>query len=630
LLTVAVGVAAAAPSKRVLILHSFGPDFGDLYAEERRAELDRQLPGQLELYESWLVSARFTSSEEDAAFLNYLRAEFADHPLDLVIAVGAPAANFLQKYRERLFPLTPLLLTDVEQRRVSDLTANDASVAISVKFQFIVQQILRLLPQTTTLAVVIGNSPIERYWVGQIRETLQPFESRLHLVFLDEMPFDAVLQRVGTLPPGSAIFYVLLSPNVQGIPPDEEESLAKLHAVANAPMFSYTDAYLGKGIVGGPLISGEKLSRETANLAARILRGEHPSDLRVPPLELGTPEYDWRELARWNIKEAALPPGSIIRFRESSVWETYRWQIASAIALILVETTLVVGLFYEHRRRRRAEVEAHHRIAELAHMNRRATMGELSASIAHELYQPLGAILRNTEAAEMILAAPTLDRKELRDALLDIRRDDQRAGEVIRRLRRLLEKAPLEPQEIDLNEMLKEVFEFLSAQASARHIALSAILARQAPRVVGDRIQLQQVILNLVINAMDAIEAAGSGERQIIGRTTVLVGGSLAQVSIEDSGPGIARDKEQQIFEPFFSTKDGGMGMGLSIARTIVESHGGEIWAENEVRGGAMFRFNLPLAKAAATGVAVEAGLNRPRVEPPLETAAARMVRDQP
>lgn len=295
-------------------------------------------------------------------------------------------------------------------------------------------------------------------------------------------------------------------------------------------------------------------------------------------------------------------PGSTIRFREPGAWERYRWQIASIGLLLLLETALILGLLYERRRRRKAGIEAHHRIAELAHVNPRATVGELSGAIAHELNQPLGAILRNTEAAELMLGAASPDVTELKEILSDIKHDDERAGEVIGRLRRLLGKAPLEPQEIDLNEILSEVFAFLSAQASARRVTLDTSLTSQAPRISGDRIQLQQVILNLVMNGMDAIGSAGSRDRHIVGRTSV-VGETLVGVSIEDSGPGIPIGNAKEIFEPFFTTKTAGMGMGLSIARTIIESHRGQIWAHNQSAGGAVFRFTLPLVRRRAHGM---------------------------
>ena len=600
LLTLTFGVVAhAEPPKRVLLLHSWGPEFGDLYAKDMRVQLGRQLSGRFELYEEWLVSARFTDRQEDAAFASYLNTLFADHPLDLVITLGAPAANFVQKFHPSLFRSTPELLTDVEERKASSpsLPPNETVVAISVSFPAVVENILRVQPRTSTLAIVIGNSPIEKFWVEQIRNSLEPFRNRVKLTFLNELPFTDVLRRVATLPAGSAILYILLSPNVDGMPQDEDTALAQLHAAANAPMFSYTDAYLGKGIVGGPLISGEEQGRETVAVAARLLSGERPSDVRAPPISLGYPEFDWRELKRWNIKESNLPPGSRILFREPSAWERYRWQLLSVAAILLLETALIVMLLDERRRRRHAEMSAHRHMAELARMNRRSTVGELSASIAHELAQPLGAILRNTEAAELILHGGSRSNiNELEEIMRDIARDQRRASEVIRRLRSLLARTPSETHEVDLNEVVDEVFQLISAQAAAHRVTLTTSLASRTLIVSGDRIQLQQVVLNLVMNSIEAMGSAGAGERRITARTG-LVDEAAAEVSIADSGPGIALEKVEQIFEPFFSTKDSGMGMGLSIARTIVASHGGRIWAANHRDGGAVLRFTIPLAK---------------------------------
>ena len=271
------------------------------------------------------------------------------------------------------------------------------------------------------------------------------------------------------------------------------------------------------------------------------------------------------------------------------------------VFLLLLEAATLLLLLRERWRRKRTEVEARRWISQLAHVNRRSTVGELSASIAHELSQPLSAILRNSEAAELMLGTPCPDLAYLREILGDIKRDEHRASEVIRRLRRLLTNAPFDTQEIDLNDVVREVFELLSGQASAGHVTLSTRLDPQARCVTGDRIQLQQVILNLVMNGIEAIEGSASAERGIIGRTAVLNDMST-QVSIEDSGPGVPLEMLDRMFEPFFTTKEAGMGMGLSIARTIVERHGGTIWAENLRAGGAVFRFNLPLASGGRAG----------------------------
>jgi signal transduction histidine kinase len=193
----------------------------------------------------------------------------------------------------------------------------------------------------------------------------------------------------------------------------------------------------------------------------------------------------------------------------------------------------------------------------------------------------------------LMLASDNPDLGEIREILADIKRDDQRAGEVIRRVRGFLKRTPFEIRDIDLNEIMSETFKFLSVQASARNVALDLQTAPGALRVRGDAVQLQQVVLNLVVNSMDAMSAIPYG-RRVIGRIK-LNGGTSAAISISDSGPGIPPDTLGKVFDPFFTTKDHGMGIGLSIARTIVLAHNGQIWVENQSNGGAAFHFTLPL-----------------------------------
>jgi len=248
----------------------------------------------------------------------------------------------------------------------------------------------------------------------------------------------------------------------------------------------------------------------------------------------------------------------------------------------------------EHRRRRIAEVQSRQRMAELAHINRFSTAGELTASIAHEINQPLGSILTNAETAQSILVSPHPDIEELKDIIDDILRDDRRASEVIRRIRSLLKRAPFEPKDVDLNELVRETIAFLSALAAGREVKLSSLLSPVALPIVGDSIQLQQVILNLVVNAIDAMAGTPDDDRVISIRTSRVE--NFAELTLSDHGPGIPEGKLKEVFEPFVTSKSKGMGVGLSIARTIVEAHNGQISAGNDPGGGAVFRIKLPVA----------------------------------
>jgi C4-dicarboxylate-specific signal transduction histidine kinase len=302
-------------------------------------------------------------------------------------------------------------------------------------------------------------------------------------------------------------------------------------------------------------------------------------------------------MQRWGIAESSLPAGSTVYFREPTIWERYSWQIALIAAIILLQSGLISALLREHRRRQFAEVQARQRMAELAHVNRFATAGELTASIAHEINQPLGSILTNAETVREILKSPSPDFAELNEIVDDIVRDDRRASEVIRRMRSLLTKAPFELKSIDLNDVARETVEFLSTLAVGRKVELMSLIAQNALPILGDRIQLQQVILNLVVNGIDAMKDTPAENRVLSIRTARV--GKFAELSVSDLGPGIPEDKLREVFDPFFTSKAEGMGMGLSIARTIVEAHRGLIWAKNRDHGGASVRIKLPLLMEA-------------------------------
>jgi C4-dicarboxylate-specific signal transduction histidine kinase len=230
------------------------------------------------------------------------------------------------------------------------------------------------------------------------------------------------------------------------------------------------------------------------------------------------------------------------------------------------------------------------------HMNRGAGLSAISSSIAHELNQPLGAILSNAQAAEILLKQNPPDLELIGTILADICRSDQRAGEVITHLRDLLRKNDRDPEVVNLNDVIKLTVEIITPEAQARSVTLTANLDPHPLSVRVNPIHLQQVLLNLVLNGMDATANRSPGDRQVTIRTAVTNNATI-KISIADSGSGIPADKLQHIFEPFFTTKEMGTGLGLAIARTIIERSGGGISAENRPNGGAVFRFSLPLVK---------------------------------
>ena len=591
--------ALAAESKQVMLLHSFGRDFKPWseYARTIRMELNQQSPWPLDITEHSLVTARSPDEDPEVPFVEYLRALLAKRSPDIIVSIGAPAAAFVQRHRQQLFATTPMVFTAVEQRRVqhSSLTVNDTVVAVRINYLAAVENILQVLPNTKDVIVVVGASPIEKFWKEAIAKEVEPLANRIKLSWTDELSFEELLKQASALPPQTAIFWELMIVDAAGVVHEGGTPLTRLHAIANAPIFSYDESFFGNEIVGGPLLLVADSSRQAAAVAIRILSGEKPSEIKVPVVQFAGPMFDWRQMQRWGISESRLPLGSKIYFRDPSVWEQYQWQIALIVSVILVQAALIVGLLYEHRRRQIAEANSLQRVNELAQMNRFATAGELSASIAHEVRQPLTTISASGEAGLILLKRRVPNLKQACRELESVIKASHRADDVLNSVRAMFNHEPTARTKVNLNELIQQVISVAAGSIRSNGVRLETDLTDgKLPLVMADPVQLQQVILNLVMNAIESMRHSGDEMRVLRLRTEPSLAGTIA-VRVVDSGPPVESEVVKKMFQPFFTTKSGGMGMGLSICKTIVEAHGGQLTAAANKPRGMEFRITLPL-----------------------------------
>jgi signal transduction histidine kinase len=592
-----MGSAAATEPKRVLMLLSFGRDFRPWseYATDLRIELNKQSPWPLDIIEFSLVSARSSDENPEGPFTEYLQALFVSQTPDLIIGIGAPAAGFVQRKRDQLFKNTPMLFTAIEARRIDffNLTANDTVVAVHHDFSVLFENILRVLPDTENIVVINGVSPNEIFWKGEITKESEPLQNRVRITWVDHLSFEETLKYAAHLPPHSAIFWYQMLLDSAGVVHEGDAPLKRLYAVANAPIFSHDDAFFfGRELVGGPMHSVAVGNGRAAAVAIRLLGGEHAGDIRVPPSNFAPPKFDWKALQRWGISESRLPAGSEIFFRDPSAWEQYRVQILLIFTVLFVQTGLISWLFYEHRRRHLAEIAARNSMSELAQMNRLASAGELSASIAHEINQPLAAISTRASTAIRWLGAETPNLKEARTALDRIVADSHRAADIITSIRALLKKDTGKRQPININNLILKVLGIVRIDLQKNDIELQTRLEEGLPAVDGSEVQLQQVILNLVLNAIDAMHTMHPRVLRVQSEQSKI---DVVHVSIEDTGTGIEPSNLDKIFNALFTTKAGGMGMGLSICKSIIESHDGRIWVSPAENGGSVLHVELPI-----------------------------------
>jgi C4-dicarboxylate-specific signal transduction histidine kinase len=259
----------------------------------------------------------------------------------------------------------------------------------------------------------------------------------------------------------------------------------------------------------------------------------------------------------------------------------------------------VVGTSVDMTERRRAQ-EEHEQLrqleADLAHMNRLGIMGELTASLAHELLHPIATARNNARAGMRFLemSPPNLD--EVKEALGCVVKDADRAKDIVARIRDHIKKAPPRHELFDLNEAIEEVIVLVRNATNRNGVSVRTCLMERTASVRGDRVQLQQVVLNLILNAVEAMDSVAEGARQL-SISTELSQARGVLVTVRDSGPGIDSEHLDEIFKPFYTTKASGIGMGLSICRSIIDSHGGQLWAEADQPRGAVFKFNMPSAQ---------------------------------
>ena len=592
---------AATTARQVLLLQSSdrGSLVFDRVTADFRAALQDRAGEWVTVVEFVVAPAGFAESP-DEAIVQYLRALFADRAApDLIVTIGGPATAFAIRNRQQLFPTTPLIYAATEARYLRSvmLADNETSVLVSIDYVKFVDSILDLLPRTRHLFIVMGSGPVATFWREQLGREFAHYRDRLTILWSDDLPYEQVLDRAAHLPPDSAIFFLTSLTDAKGGWQAEKRALNDLSSKANAPLFGLQSVWLGEGTVGGTLLFIEDLGAAVANAAVRILRGESPKRVAFRPLTLGRPAFDARQLQRWNLSESRLPPGSEVRFRRSSLWRDYRREVLGVVAVVLVQSLSILGLLYHRRRRQRAELESRRNLSLAADASRRLTMSALTGSIAHDLSQPLNSIEHNAYAGEMLIASNRATSESLQAILSDIRSANVRASQIVERHRAMLRNRQLQKQPIDIHAVVRESVALVEHETRARRVDVDLALPPSTCCVAGDHVLLQQVLVNLLMNAMDAMTDTSAEQRRI--RLRSHVGAQSVEITVRDAGIGLPATVNGQMFEPFVTTKSAGIGIGLTIARTIVEAHGGSLEARNNEDGGATFSLTLPRRESA-------------------------------
>ncbi|MDQ0323820.1 signal transduction histidine kinase [Pararhizobium capsulatum DSM 1112] len=582
---------------RILVLYPYDERIAatTVAGEAVRKRLLDATGGKIDLFSEFLDLSRFPEAEHVDRMGKFLAEKYAVRQPDVVIALGEQSANFIAKHRASLAKDARLVVAGFNRSTALRMNLPADVTGVFTEFNILKTAELarRLQPDARHLFVIGGSSEFDRWWLEAAKTDLTSFSKNYDTTYLENLTIEELAARAAAFPRDSIVLMLTIFKDRSGrnfIPRDAVKQIA---ANANAPIYGPYPTYLDYGIVGGNVVTFESLGTTVAELALDVLHGKPVEHAQAPLVDM----VDARQLKRWGLSDKYLPPGTVQMFRQPSLLEDHWIDVSVAVFVVALQSVVITILLLERRRRLKAEIQSRHRLLEVIHLNQSATAGALSASIAHELNQPLGAIRSNAEAASIVLRSPFPDLKLIEQILVDIRDDDQRAHDIISRMRGLLKKRrEIDWQVFDLNELTSTAIKILQGEAVRRGIVVSSSRAEDPLPIRADRLHVQQVILNIAINAMDSMGVAGTNKN--ISLETRLTKDAKAELSISDSGDGIPEDKLATIFEPFYTTKAAGTGLGLSIARTIAETYGGRILASNRCGGGAVFRLVLPLARS--------------------------------
>jgi signal transduction histidine kinase len=591
-------------TKRVLVLYSL--EKGNVGQERIDAQLNaifsQNKTFDIKIYNEYLDLIRFPEAKQISRLTDFLHQKYVREKPDVVLTVLPPALDTLEQHGGLLFKEIPIVAACLPRDKAESIAGSPlrkrATGIIYVANAYeIAQSALRLRPGTKRIAFVAGASSLDISFKMPILREIKRAAEGMELIDLSGLTIGETLLRVHKLPPDTIVFNTSIFRDKEGrtfTPPD---ALRLVSDASNAPVFGFVETHMGKGIVGGRLSSLQWQIEKMAELTQRVLAGESPAAIPIVEEAGYRTVYDWKELKRWRIPESSLPKGSVIINKNLNLFDRYKKYTIAGLLFLILQTVLLVLLIKINRKQKTASAqlrESEERYRELLRVDRSSRLGELTASLAHELNQPLAAILSNAQAALRFLASGKNDPELSREILQNIVQDDKRAADVIRSLRSMIKKGEVRKGPVNINDTLLEVIAIAQGELTSHNVLIETLLNGTIPPVIADKTQIQQVALNLIMNAMDVMAQCAPDKRKIIVQTKLR--DSFVRASVHDYGPGIPAERVDSIFDPFYTTKNNGLGMGLAVCKSIVTAHGGRIWAENNPEGGATLSFELKVA----------------------------------
>ena len=596
--------AQAIEPKRLVVLYWDNKEFpGNARFEESfKTRLQLGQRQDVEYFPEYFELSRFPEEKHILSFRDYLRAKYANRSVDVVVASADGPLNFLIKYRSELFPNTPIVFVATDPPRSEKLAVWPGATGIRYQnaYRETLDLALRLHPKADHVFVVSGSPQHDRRHERAAQAELSDYND-VEITYLTDLPLTALIAATKSLPANSVILFVWQQAlNEQGKLLESYEVLGRIAPEASAPIYGFNTVTLGSGIAGGYLQGPEMNGAKTAELTERILSGAEARDI---PIERAprVPMFDWRQLRRWNVAESSLPPDSVVRFKEFTFWELYKWHIVGTFALLVLQTAFIAVLLVERRRRRRARealarlnAELEDRVtARTAALNAKSQELEAFAySVAHDLKAPLRGI---DGYAQLLLEDHMAQLDEEGRVFLETIQDS--AAEMGQLIDDLLEYSRLERREfkhdrVELGPLIKTIVEQKKREATEQSI--NFVVNVNGGSVTADPNGLTQSLRNYLDNAVKFSGKVSHPRIEVGTKETA----NNCTVWIRDNGVGFDMKHHDQIFNIFQRLNPGeeypGTGIGLAIVRKAMERMGGRAWAQSQPGKGATFYLEIP------------------------------------
>jgi signal transduction histidine kinase len=599
----------SSPDKRIKTIAIFFPlnasmpSFQNLL-EGFKSVISEDMDEPYNLMIEYLDIGRTMDEEYVRHIVELYNEKFKTHPIDVLITIPPFTYSVLKKYGLNALATSATIKLEMDPPIEEQLPSSVGGQTIEVKVGFRIGETMNhsfdLFPEYKKVYIISGSSLVDHYFMVLMEQSIKNFSSTRQFTFINKIGLDSMVQVARKIPSESIVFIPIFLSDVNKAPYSTPEAIRVISANCKAPVFPIFDSFIKtRGGFGGFVFSYMNLGKELGRAAREILNGKDVTKIRIDKGKIYNYFYDWKQLKKWNLEESdKIPAESIIFNKENDFIHEYRWQILFVLFVLITETFLIIYLITLNKRQKkivRQKIETENLFLEMSREDRLSTMVELTASLSHELNQPLTAILYSAQAGKRFLETDKLDPEQAKEIFDNIIEDDKRAAGLISSVRSLMKLETREKDKVNLNAVIHETIKIFYPEAMKQNIKIAQKLHLEPVFVFGDKIQLQQVLLNLISNAAMAMENCDISNKTI--EIHQLLEKKSVTVLVRDSGPGIDTSIKDKLFKPFVTSRISGFGIGLAVSRSIIEKHNGEIWADNIPAGGAEFSFKLPIIK---------------------------------